>query len=79
MARAISDIEAEIRALARAEKERLLLVLLEDLEGTADPYADLELLEEVRRRSAAEEAGLMSSSPAEEVVDRVLAQLKQMR
>jgi putative addiction module component (TIGR02574 family) len=76
VARAISDIEAEIRALARPEKERLLRTLLEDLDGAADPDADEALLEEVQRRSDAYDAGLMTSSPAEEVFDRILSRLK---
>jgi hypothetical protein len=52
MARAISEIEAEIRSLAHSEQERLLRALLEELDGPADPDAEQLWLDEVRRRSA---------------------------
>lgn len=77
MARAISDIEQEIRSLARPEQERLLRTLLEELDGAVDPEADRSWLEEVQRRSAAFDAGLMQSFPADEVFARVRARLKQ--
>lgn len=77
MARTILDIEKEIRSLPRPEQERLLRVLLEELDGPADPYADRSWLEEVQRRSAAFDAGLMTSSPAEAVFERVRSRLKQ--
>jgi putative addiction module component (TIGR02574 family) len=76
MARAISEIEQEIRSLARPEQERLLRALLEELDGPVDLDADRSWLEEVQRRSAAFEAGLMTSSPAEEVFERVRSRLK---
>ena len=77
MARAISEIEAEVRTLARPEQERLMRVLLEELDGAVDPDADRSWLEEVQRRSVAFDAGLMTSSPAEEVFERIRARLKQ--
>ena len=77
MARAISEIEAEVRNLARPEQERLMRVLLEELDGAVDPDADRSWLEEVQRRSAAFDAGLMTSSPAEEVFERIRSRLKQ--
>ena len=77
MARAISDIEQEIRSLARPEQERLLRTLLEELDGAVDPEADRSWLEEVQRRSAAFDSGLMQSFPAEEVFARVRSRLKQ--
>lgn len=77
MARAISDIEKEIRSLARPEQERLLRALLEELDGPADADADRSWLEEVQRRSAAFDAGLMQSTPAEKVFERVRSRLKQ--
>ena len=77
MARAISDIEKEIRSLGRPEQERLLRALLEELDGPADPDADRSWLEEAQRRSAAFDAGLMTSSPAEAVFERVRSRLKQ--
>lgn len=77
MARAISEIEKEIRSLARPEQERLLRALLEELDGVVDPDADRSWLEEVQRRSAAFDAGLMQSFSAEEVFERVRSRLKQ--
>ena len=77
MARAISDIEKEIRSLARPDQERLLRALLEELDGPTDPDADRSWLEEVQRRSAAFDAGLMESIPAEEVFELVRSRLKQ--
>ncbi len=71
MARAIVEIENEIRHLARPEQERLLRVLLEELDGPVDPDADRVWLEEVQRRSAEFDAGLVKSIPAEEVFERV--------
>ncbi|HEY7639620.1 MAG TPA: addiction module protein [Steroidobacteraceae bacterium] len=77
MARAISEIEQEIRSLTRPDQERLLRALLEELDGPVDPDADRSWLEEVQRRSAAFDAGLMKSYPAEEVFAQVRSRLKQ--
>jgi putative addiction module component (TIGR02574 family) len=76
MARAISEIEEEIRSLGRPEQERLLRALLEELDGPIDPDADRTWLEEVQRRSAAFDAGLMESIPAEEVFKHLRSRLK---
>jgi len=77
MGREISEIEAEIRALDRPEQERLLRVLLEELDGPFDPDADRAWLDEVQRRSAEFDAGLMKAVPADEVFERARARLKQ--
>jgi putative addiction module component (TIGR02574 family) len=77
MARAIAEIESEIRHLARPEQERLLRALLEELDGPVDPNAERAWLEEVQRRSAEFDAGLVKSIPAEEVFERVRSRLKQ--
>jgi len=77
MARAIADIEREIRHLARPEQERLLRALLEELDGPIDPDAESAWLVEVQRRSAEFDAGLVKSIPAETVFERVRARLKQ--
>ena len=76
MARAIAEIESEIRRLARPEQERLLRALLEELDGPIDPEADRAWLEEVQRRSAQFDAGLVKAIPADEVFERVRARLK---
>ncbi len=77
MARALSEIEKEIRNLARPEQELLLRALLEELDGPADPDAERAWLDEVQRRSADFDAGLVKSIPAEEVFERVRSRLKQ--
>ena len=77
MARAISEIEREIRNLARPEQEQLLRALLEELDGPSDPDADRVWLDEVQRRSADFDAGLIKPVRAEEVFERVRARLKQ--
>jgi putative addiction module component (TIGR02574 family) len=77
MARAISEIEKEIRNLARPEQERLLRALLEELDGPSDPDADRAWLDEVQRRSADFDAGLIKPIPAEEVFERIRSRLKQ--
>lgn len=77
MARAVAEIESEIRRLARPEQERLLRALLEELDGPIDPDADRAWLAEVQRRSADFDAGLIKALPAEEVFERVRSRLKQ--
>jgi putative addiction module component (TIGR02574 family) len=77
MARAVSEIEKEIRNLARPEQEQLLRALLEELDGPADPDAEQAWLDEVQRRSAEFDAGLIKAIPAEEVFARVRSRLKQ--
>jgi putative addiction module component (TIGR02574 family) len=77
MARAIAEIENEIRHLARPEQERLLRALLEELDGPVDSDADRAWLEEVQRRSAEFDAGLVRSIPAKEVFERVRSRIKQ--
>lgn len=77
MARAISEIEQEIRSLNRPEQERLLRTLLEELGGPADADADRAWLDEVQRRSAEFDAGREKTIPSEQVIERVRARLKQ--
>jgi len=77
MARAISETEREIRSLARPEQERFLRALLEELDGPADPDAEQAWRDEVQRRSAEFDAGLVKSVPAHEVFESVRSRLKQ--
>jgi Putative addiction module component len=51
MARAVSEIETETRALDPNDQEQLLWALLEELDGAADPDVDRAWLDEARRRS----------------------------
>ncbi len=76
MARAVSEIEEEIRALAPGEQERLLRALLEELDGPADPDVERAWLEEARRRSRELDAGAVTPTPADKVFARARADLK---
>jgi putative addiction module component (TIGR02574 family) len=76
MARPLARIEEEVRSLSTAEKESLLRVLWEELDGPADPDVEAAWLEEVRRRSDEIESGAVKSIPSEEVFGRLRAQLK---
>lgn len=76
MARAISEIEAEVRGLARPEQERLLRALLEELGGPADSDVDQLWLEEAQRRSREFDDGRIKPIPAEKVFERVRSRLK---
>ena len=50
MARAIKDIEKEIRSLDREEKRRLLRNLIDELDTPADPDVERAWLEASQRR-----------------------------
>lgn len=76
MARAIVEIEQEIRSLARPEQEQLLRALLEELDGPPDADAEPAWLDEVQRRSAEFDAGLVKSVAADEVLSRARSRLK---
>jgi hypothetical protein len=76
MARAVAEIETEIRGLDREDKEWLLGVLLEDLDGPPDAGVDAAWLEEVQRRSRQLDAGEVEAIPAAEVFAHVRAQLR---
>jgi len=76
MARAISIIEQEIRALSSSEKEQLLRILLEELDGPPDPDVNAAWLEEAQRRSREIDAGTVQCVPADEVFAKVDALLK---
>ena len=67
MARAIAEIEEEIRSLADDDKVRLLRLLLKDLAGLADADADCLWIEEIQRRTYELDSGLVSPVPADKV------------
>ncbi len=67
MARAVSEIEEEIRALPDLEKEQLLRALLEELDGPPEPGVEQAWLDEIRRRSDELDSGLVEAIPADEV------------
>ena len=76
MARPLAIIEDEVRSLSTAEKETLLRVLWEELDGPA--YQDVEAawLDEVRRRSDEIDSGTAKTTPSEQVFARLREQLK---
>jgi Putative addiction module component len=76
MARAVSEIEAEIRALEPNDQEHLLKALLEELDGPADPDVDRAWLEEAQRRSRELDSGAVETIPANEVIAKARADLK---
>ena len=67
MARAIADIELEIRTLSREDKERLLRSLVAELDGTSDSDVDQAWLEEIRRRSREIDKGHVNLISADQV------------
>ena len=76
MARAVSEIEREIRALEPDEQEHLLRALLEELDGPSDLNVEQAWLEEVQRRSRELDSGAVKPIPAEEVFAKARAELK---
>jgi len=76
MARALSEIEDEIRRLPVKAQERLLHVLLEELDGPPDPDVEAAWLEEVQSRSRELDEGSVKAIPAEEVFAKLRERLK---
>jgi putative addiction module component (TIGR02574 family) len=76
MARSLDRIEEDIRSLSKAEKEALLRVLWEELDGPADPDVEAAWLQEVSRRSEEFDSGAVQSVPADEVFARLRGQIK---
>jgi putative addiction module component (TIGR02574 family) len=76
MARAIAEIEDEIRRLPAKAQERLLHVLLEELDGPPDPDVEAAWLDEVQRRSRELDEGPVKAVPAKEVFAKLRERLK---
>jgi hypothetical protein len=76
MVRAITEIEAEIRSLSPEGQERLLHVLLEELDGPPDANAEAAWLEEIQRRSRELDGGLVETIPAQEIFAKLRKRLK---
>lgn len=76
MARPLSKIQEEIRALSVTEKETLLRVLWEELDGERDPDVDAAWLEEAKRRDQEIDDGVVETIPADEVFRTLEASLK---
>ena len=76
MARPLAQIQEEIRALSVTEKETLLRVLWEELDGTGDPDVDAAWLAESKRRDQEIEDGAVETIPADDVFRTLEASLK---
>jgi len=76
MARRVSIIQQEIRALSTADKAELLRVLLEELDGPIDADADAAWAVEIQRRSREIDDGLVKCIPADEVFRKIDALVK---
>jgi putative addiction module component (TIGR02574 family) len=76
MVRAAAELVEEIRSLDPVEQEKLLRMLLDDLDGPADLDVDRAWLEEAQRRSRELDAGLVTPIPAEEVFANARARLR---
>jgi putative addiction module component (TIGR02574 family) len=71
MARAVSIIQQEIRALSASDKAQLLRTLLEELDGPTDPGVDAAWAAEVQRRSREIDDGVVQALPADEVFGKI--------
>jgi putative addiction module component (TIGR02574 family) len=76
MARAISEIEKEIRDLEPDDQEHLLRALLEELDGPPDHDVEQAWIEEAQRRSRELDAGAVEAIPADQVFAKARANLK---
>ena len=76
MARNFTAIEQEIRDLSDSDKEDLLRVLLEELDGPPNPGAEAAWLLEVQRRSREIDTGAVECIPADEVFSQIESSLK---
>jgi putative addiction module component (TIGR02574 family) len=76
MARPLAKIQEEIRALSAPEKEALLRLLWEELDGPSDPDVEAAWLQEVRRRGQEIDASQVELVPADQVFRKLGATLK---
>jgi putative addiction module component (TIGR02574 family) len=76
MARAVAEIEREIRGLKPDEQERLLRALVEEVDGPPDSGVEQAWLDEAQRRSREIDSGVAKPISAEEVLARARAELK---
>jgi putative addiction module component (TIGR02574 family) len=74
--RPLAKIQEEIRTLSASEKEALLRLLWEELDGPSDPDVEAAWLEEVRRRGQEIDAGQVELVPPDQVFRKLGAALK---
>ena len=75
MARAVKDIEKEIRALSAEEKIELLRTLIAELDMPADPNVERAWLETAQRRYRELVEGKIKGVPGPLVFERLRARL----
>ena len=76
MARPLATLEHEIRALGTANKEALLRVLWEELDGPPDTEVESAWLAEAQRRSAEVDSGAVQAVPADQVFAKLETKFK---
>lgn len=76
MARAIEDIERDIRALSGEEKRELLRVLIAELDAPADPDVEKAWLEAAQRRYRELVEGKVKGIPGPQVFERLRSRLR---
>lgn len=75
MARAVKDIEQDIRALSGEEKTRLIRTLIAELDAPADPNVERAWLEASQRRYRELIEGKVKGIPGPLVLERLRAKL----
>ena len=75
-ARPLDTIEGEIRELSVADKEALLRVLWEELDGPPDSEVDAEWLKEAQRRAREIDDGVVECIPVEQVFSELEALIR---
>jgi putative addiction module component (TIGR02574 family) len=77
MARAVAELEAQIRSLSGHEKADLIKSLLSELDAPADPSVDLAWLKESQRRLNQLRQGTVKGVPGELVFEHLRTRLGQ--
>ena len=77
MSIAVTEIEAQIRALSREDKADLVKSLIAELDGPADAEVQRAWLEEAQRRHREVVEGKVQPVPAERVFANLRDRLKQ--
>jgi hypothetical protein len=77
MARAIAEIEKEIRALSTEEKRELLRTLIAELDAPSDPDVEREWLNAAQRRYSEIAEGRVQGVPGPLVFKRLRSRLGQ--
>lgn len=76
MARAIEDIEKDIRDLNAEQKRDLLRALIDELDAPPDPEVEKAWLEASQRRFRELVEGEVEGVPGEQVMDRLRSRLR---